>query len=84
MSKAAQMVKIDVPAKLAYEWTRTGRWSRWQFITWLQAKRIDHECPLYTNNGTLIHRATGDLAWEWVKTKCWNFRQFQAWLNSYL
>lgn len=74
---------IDVSAKIAYEWVRTGHWSLYQFKQWLNVKGIHHDNELRFGN-ILIHRANAQLVYAWIKTKHWNRGQFQNWLNSFL
>lgn len=79
-----EQIMSDITTKQAYEWVRTGHWSKYAFLTWLETTGINHKAALYTTGGTLIHRASGDLAYEWIKTKHWNLKLFSRWLTSFL
>jgi len=74
----------DVPAKLAYEWVRTCRWNKQQFVAWLNAKQLDHGSIRTLPGGTVVYRTSAELAYEWVRTKHWNRWLFQNWLNHML
>lgn len=78
------MKMADVSLKQAYEWVKTGHWGILNFTQWLNTKGVNSNAPLYTPDGTLIHRANGPLAYEWIKTNRWSFKMFQQWLISFL
>lgn len=77
-------VLADVPAKLAYEWVRTGHWGLKKFTAWLDAKHIAYTTPIVLDNGKKVGRPGAQLAYEWIRSKHWGRRAFQTWLNHLL